>query len=61
MKQTPAQLKAAAKYKKANTTTYLIRVNNKTEAALKKKLDESDNKNGYIKNLIWQDIKNSMN
>lgn len=52
MKQTPAQLKAAAKYKKANTTTVLLRFNNKTDSDILSVLHDCKNKNGYIKKLI---------
>lgn len=55
MKQTPAQLKAAAKYKKNNTTTVLLRFNNKTDSDILNVLQNCNNKNGYIKKLIRDD------
>jgi len=52
---TKAQLKATAKYQAANTKAYLIRLNLNTDADIIQKLEQVDNKQGYIKNLIRKD------
>lgn len=54
---TEAQKRAVAKYDKANTTQFLIKLNNKTDADIITKLEAVDNRQGYIKNLIREDIK----
>lgn len=48
--------KASNKYNKENTQTYLIRFNKLTDADLIRWLEMKENKNGYIKKLISQDI-----
>ena len=53
---TEAQRKASAKYDAKNTKVYAIKLNNKTDADIIKKLDEQDNVQGYIKKAIRKDI-----
>lgn len=52
----PAHNRAAAKYNKANTKQYQIRLNLKTDADLIAKIESVPNKLGYIKELIRADI-----
>ena len=56
MKATKAQLKATAKYQKANTKSYVIRLNLNTDADIIAKLESVDNKQGYIKSLVRSDL-----
>ena len=53
---TEAQKKASARYDSSNTTSVYLKLNNKTDADILKKLKESGNKQGYIKKLIRSDI-----
>lgn len=55
--QTEAQKRASAKYNAANTTAIHLKFNNKTDADVLRKLDEVESKQGYIKDLIREDIK----
>ena len=57
MKTTKAQLKATAKYQRANTKAYVIRLNLNTDFDIIQRLEQVDNKQGYIKELIRTDIK----
>jgi len=50
------KLTPQAKYDKANTKIYALKVVRTTEEDIMKKLDEQGNKSGYIKSLIRQDI-----
>lgn len=52
-----AQKKASAKYDAANTMQFKIKLNKTTDADIIEHLKSLDNKQGYIKNLILQDIK----
>lgn len=45
-----------AKYDKAHTTNISLKLNNGTDADILKKLDSIPNKQGYIKQLIRNDI-----
>jgi hypothetical protein len=56
---TEAQRKASKKYNEKNTKIYPIKVNLKTEKDIYDKLESVDNVNGYIKQLIRNDIENS--
>lgn len=56
---TEAQRKASKKYNEKNTKIYPIKVNLKTENDIYDKLESVDNVNGYIKQLIRNDIENS--
>ena len=60
MKPTTAQLKATAKYQAANTKAYVIRLNLNTDADIIQKLEQVDNKQGYIKNLIRSDLNSDL-
>ncbi len=53
---TQAQLKAIRKYQQANTKAYQLKVNIKYDQDIINKLDSVENKQGYIKELIRQDI-----
>lgn len=48
---------AQRKYDKENTKSYAIRFMKKTEADLIEFLESQDNKSGYIKRLIREDMK----
>lgn len=52
----PAHNRATAKYNKANTKQYQIRLNLKTDSDLIAKIESVPNKLGYIKQLIRDDI-----
>ena len=56
---TEAQRKASKKYNEKNTKICPIKVNLKTEKDIYDKLESVDNVNGYIKQLIRNDIENS--
>jgi hypothetical protein len=49
--------KAIRKYDKEHTKQILLKLNKGTDADILQKLDEVDNKQGYIKGLIRDDIK----
>lgn len=53
---TPAEIKAINKYNKANTKIYPIRLNFNTDKDIIEKLESVESKQGYIKDLIRQDI-----
>lgn len=55
---TKAQIKATAKYDKANTTQVLLKLNKKTDIDIIEWLEQVGSKQGYIKALIREDIKN---
>lgn len=57
MTATPAHLRASAKYDAKNTKQVMLKLNKKTDADILRKLDEVPNKQGYIKGLIREDIK----
>lgn len=50
---------AQQKYNKENTKRYVINVVPKTESDIFERLEAQENKAGYIKALIRQDIKNN--
>lgn len=54
--QMECNIKAREKYQKNSTTSIAIRFMNNTEADLLEKLNSVDNKAGYIKRLIREDI-----
>lgn len=56
MKASEAQLRAQDKYDRANTVKVMLKLNKKTDADILEKLDTVDNKQGYIKGLIRDDI-----
>lgn len=51
-----AQKKAVAKYKQKYIRQIILKLNKKTDADILTKLDEVDNRQGYIKKLIREDI-----
>ena len=56
---TEAQIRATRKYDDANTFQFKMKLNLKTDADIKRKLDSVGNKQGYIKELIRKDIERS--
>jgi hypothetical protein len=51
-----AQKKAVAKYKQKYIRQIVLRLNKKTDSDILTKLDAVDNRQGYIKKLIREDI-----
>lgn len=49
-------MNAQQRYDKKNTVQIKMKLNKKTDEDILKKLDSVPNKQGYIKNLIRQDI-----
>ena len=56
MKTTEAQLRAIAKYDAANMKKYLLKLNRKTDSDVIDRLEQVENRQGYIKALIRKDI-----
>ena len=56
---TEAMRRGIAKYDKANTTQIKMKLNNKTDADILAHLDRQENKQGYIKKLIREDMNKS--
>lgn len=56
-KTSEAQIRANMKYDKENTIRVAFAINKKTEADILACLNEQTNKNGYIKELIREDMK----
>lgn len=54
---TKAQLKASAKYDKANTKGIYLKLNKTTDADIIEYLSNQDNIQGYIKSLIRSNMK----
>lgn len=60
MKRTSdAMRRATAKYDAIHTTQIKLKLNNETDRDILDKLATVDNKQGYIKELIRSDIKNT--
>ena len=57
---TPAQKRAKEKYDKANTVQVKIKLNLKTDSDIIEALERSGNKQGYIKELIRNDLKRKL-
>lgn len=55
---TEAQKRASAKYDRANTKTYALKLNVKTDADIMARLAEVPNVQGYLKQLIRRDMAN---
>lgn len=55
-KTSDAQKKAVRKYDKEHTKQIMLKFNLETDADILAKLEEVENKQGYIKQLIRQDI-----
>lgn len=51
-----ADSQAKRDWMKANTTVFTIKLNHRTDADIIERLTNVDNKNGYIKQLIREDI-----
>lgn len=51
-----AQIKASNKYNRENTKTFMLKVNKHTETDILNKLESVDNKAGYLKQLIRDDL-----
>lgn len=54
---TKAQMRATAKYTRENCVMLSLKLNKTTDADVLKKLNEVESKQGYIKQLIREDIK----
>ena len=54
-----SQRKASAKYDAANTVQFKVKLNNKNDADIIEHLKNQPNKQGYIKDLIKEDMKKS--
>lgn len=52
-----AQRRASAKYDKANKVTVTVKLNKKHDADIIEHLAKQENRQGYIKNLIREDMK----
>ena len=52
-----AKIKAQARYDKENTRSVIIKLNKKTDSDILAKLSEVPNKQGYIKDLIRDDMR----
>lgn len=57
MKVSEAEYKAAQKYRKANTKKITLELNIKTDEDILVWLDQQNNKQGYIKQLIRDDMR----
>lgn len=57
MTASKAQVRASAKYDKANTKQFILKLNKTTDADIMEKLATVGNMQGYIKELIRQDMK----
>ena len=57
MKKTEAQLRASKKYDKEHTKQINLKLNLETDADILARLEEVASKQGYIKELIREDIK----
>jgi hypothetical protein len=53
---TEAQKRAVAKYDAKNTRKIVLKLNTGTDADILERLDTVDNRQGYIKRLIREDI-----
>lgn len=50
------KIKRNADYEKKNVVQVLVKINRNTEAEILEHLENQENKSGYIKNLIIEDI-----
>ena len=57
MTASKAQVRASAKYDKANTKQFVIKLNKIYDADIMEKLATVENRQGYIKELILADMK----
>lgn len=56
MKTSKAQIRASNKYNRDNTRAFCIRLNKNTDSEIITYLDQIENKTGYIKRLISEDM-----
>ena len=56
MGESEAQKRARKKYEARTKKTYIIKLNTETDADIIEKLEAVENRNGYIKGLIRNDI-----
>lgn len=61
LKTSKAQQKANKKYDAENTRQINLKLNLKTDAEILARLDQVENKQGYIKELILKDLKKTEN
>ena len=61
MSKLPSYIKKAKSEYRKNTTTISITINPRTEPEIHEKVNEQENKSGYIKDLIRKDIKGGCN
>lgn len=54
-----AKLQAQYRYDKKNTRQIILKLNNKTDADIISKLEDVENKQGYIKDLVRSDLRSS--
>ncbi len=59
MKTTKAQKDAVRRYDATHTKQIMLKLNLETDADILKRLEEVENKQGYIKDLIRADIRAS--
>lgn len=57
MPASEARLRANRKYDAANTRQIMLKLNKGTDSDILEKLDAVENRQGYIKTLIREDIK----
>lgn len=57
-KSSDAQIRAAAKYNKENTKNIVLHLNITTDKDIIEHMNRKENKTGYIKELIREDIAN---
>ena len=57
---TQAQLKAQSKYDRNHTRSILLKLNLQSDADILSKLDAEGNRQGYVKELIRQDIRKEL-
>lgn len=58
---TKAQIKAQAKYDKQNTKQVMLKLNVNSDADILAKLGDEGNKQGYIKELVRRDMRDTSN
>lgn len=58
-KATPAQLKAIKKYQQANYKQILCKLHKEFDADIIKALDQTDNKQAFIKSALREHIENN--
>ena len=56
-----SKLRANAKYDKQNTTGLYLKLNKNTDIDIIERLSAQENKQGYIKELIRENIKKALN